>query len=59
MLVISGQEEGALTAVRQMREQRVVVPMVAMTHCETAQIANRLRNAAEHLRPAMAPVAKL
>jgi branched-chain amino acid transport system substrate-binding protein len=38
VLVISGQEKGALTAVRQMREQRVVVPIVAMTHCDTARL---------------------
>lgn len=49
VLVISGQEKGALTAVRQMREQRVVVTMVAMTHCEKAQIADRLGNAAEQI----------
>jgi branched-chain amino acid transport system substrate-binding protein len=49
VLMISGQEKGALTAVKQMREQKVEVPIVAMTHCTAAQIADRLGEAAEHI----------
>jgi branched-chain amino acid transport system substrate-binding protein len=49
VLVISGREKGALTAVGQIESLRVYVPIVAMTHCESAQIAEKLGQAAEHV----------
>lgn len=49
VLVISGQENGALITVKQMREQKIDVPIVAMTHCVRAQIDKELGAAAEHV----------
>jgi branched-chain amino acid transport system substrate-binding protein len=49
LLVISGQETGALTAINQIKALQVYVPVVAMTHCDSAQIAERLGDAAEHI----------
>jgi len=49
VLVISGHEKGALTAVNQIKALKVYVPIVAMTHCDSAQIAEKLGEAAEHV----------
>jgi branched-chain amino acid transport system substrate-binding protein len=49
VLVVSGQEKGALTAVNQIKALQVYVPVVALTHCDSAQIAEKLGDAAEHL----------
>jgi branched-chain amino acid transport system substrate-binding protein len=49
VLVISGQEKGALTAINQIKALQVYVPVVALTHCDSAQIAERLGEAAEHI----------
>jgi branched-chain amino acid transport system substrate-binding protein len=49
VLVISGHEKGALTAVSQIEALQVYVPVVALTHCDSAQIAEKLGNAAEHV----------
>jgi branched-chain amino acid transport system substrate-binding protein len=49
ILVISGQEKGALTAVTQIDALHVYVPIVAMTHCDSAQIAEKLGQTAEHV----------
>lgn len=38
VLVVSGHEGGAELATRQIKEQQVDVPMLAMTHCEGADI---------------------
>lgn len=38
LLVVSGHSKGAALAVRQVNEQRVPVPMLAITHCESAKI---------------------
>ena len=38
ILVVSGHEGGAMLATRQIKEQKVDVPMLAMTHCEGADI---------------------
>jgi len=38
ILVLSGHAEGAQTAVRQIAEQGVDVPMIALTHCEVADV---------------------
>jgi branched-chain amino acid transport system substrate-binding protein len=47
LLLVSGHEKGAQTAVSQIRERGVYVPMVVMTHCDSARIAE-LGAAAEH-----------
>ena len=49
VLVISGHEKGALTAVSQIKALQVYVPVVALTHCDSAQIAEKLGDAAEHV----------
>jgi branched-chain amino acid transport system substrate-binding protein len=38
ILLVSGHEKGAATAARQLKEMKVDVPMVAITHCESAKI---------------------
>ena len=38
LLVISGHSKGAATAARQIKELKIDVPMIAMTHCEAAKI---------------------
>ena len=38
ILIVSGHEQGAKLAIRQIKEQKVDVPMLAMTHCEGADI---------------------
>jgi branched-chain amino acid transport system substrate-binding protein len=48
VLVVSGQEKGALTAVTQIDQLKVPVPVLAMTHCDSAQIAEKLGKAAEY-----------
>ncbi len=48
LLLISGHEKGALTASRQIGEQRVDVPMLAMTHCDSADIVGQVGAAAEY-----------
>ncbi len=49
ILVISGHEKGALTAVKQIEALRVDVPVIAMTHCDSAQIAEKLPKASENI----------
>lgn len=41
LFVISGHEEGAKLAMKQLIEQKVDVPMLAMTHCESAGIQDK------------------
>ena len=47
ILVFSGHTKGALTATRQMKEMGVNAPMVAITHCESADIVGKFGPAAE------------
>ncbi|MGV1013853.1 MAG: ABC transporter substrate-binding protein, partial [Methyloceanibacter sp.] len=49
VLVVSGHEKGALTAATQINALKVHVPIVAMTHCDSAQVAERLGEAAEYV----------
>lgn len=49
LLLISGQEQGALTAITQIEQLQVEVPMIGMTHCETAGIAEKLDAAAGYM----------
>jgi len=46
LLVVSGHSKGAATATRQLEELKVQVPMVAMTHCESAKIVSKFGAAA-------------
>jgi len=47
ILVVSGHEKGALTAVKQIEAMRVDVPIIALTHCDAAQIAKKMPKASE------------
>lgn len=38
VLIVSGHSKGAATAVRQIGEMKISVPMVAITHCEAADV---------------------
>ncbi len=49
LLVISGHEKGAMTAVRQIKALNVHVPILAMTHCDSARIAEQLPEASENV----------
>ncbi len=49
ILVVSGHEKGALTAVTQIEALRVDVPIIALTHCDSAQLAKKLPKAAEYV----------
>ncbi|PKQ06892.1 MAG: amino acid ABC transporter substrate-binding protein [Alphaproteobacteria bacterium HGW-Alphaproteobacteria-11] len=48
LLLISGHDKGASLAIRQMADQRVNVPMLALTHCDSARIAENFGPAAEY-----------
>jgi branched-chain amino acid transport system substrate-binding protein len=48
VLLISGHEKGALTAARQIAEQKVDAGMIAMTHCDSADIIGQVGAAAEY-----------
>ena len=41
ILVISGHTKGAVTAGRQINEQNIKVPLIAMTHCEAADVVGK------------------
>jgi len=49
LLIISGHSKGAATAVRQIDEQNIKVPMIAMTHCEAADVTGKFGDAADGL----------
>ena len=49
MLVVSGREMGALTAVTQIESLRVDVPVIALTHCDSAQLHTKLPKASQHV----------
>jgi len=38
LLIVSGHSKGAATAVRQIGEMKISVPMIALTHCEAADV---------------------
>lgn len=48
LLVVSGHSKGAATTIRQMSEQNIYVPMLAMTHCDSADIIGKFGAAAEN-----------
>ena len=49
LLIISGHSKGAVTAVRQLKEQNIKVPMIALTHCEAADVTGKFGDAANDL----------
>ena len=46
LLIVSGHSKGAATAVRQIEEQNIKVPMIAITHCEAADVVGNFGDAA-------------
>ncbi|HSR71290.1 MAG TPA: amino acid ABC transporter substrate-binding protein [Kiloniellales bacterium] len=49
LLVVSGHSKGAATAGRQLKEMEIMTPMVAMTHCEAADVVSKYGGATEGL----------
>ena len=47
ILVISGHSKGAATAARQIKEMKIDVPMIALTHCEAAKVIKKFGKATE------------
>ena len=45
VLIVSGHEKGAMTAVTQLKSLNVHVPVLALTHCDSAQLAERSADA--------------
>ena len=48
VLALSGHSKGALTAIRQIAEMQVDVPMLAMTHCDASKLAKQHGKKAEY-----------
>ncbi len=49
LLIVSGHSKGAATAVRQIDEQNIKVPMIALTHCEAADVTGKFGDAANDI----------
>jgi branched-chain amino acid transport system substrate-binding protein len=49
MLVVSGHTKGATTATRQLNEMNIAVPLVAFTHCESADLVGKFAKGAEDI----------
>jgi branched-chain amino acid transport system substrate-binding protein len=49
LLVVSGHDKGALLGARSVYEGRVDVPMMAMTHCDSAQVAEKFGKNADYI----------
>jgi branched-chain amino acid transport system substrate-binding protein len=49
ILVVSGHEKGALTAITQIEALRVDVPIIALTHCDSAQLTEKLPKQSQHV----------
>lgn len=41
LLIVSGHSKGAATATRQIGEMKIAVPMIALTHCEAANVTGK------------------
>jgi branched-chain amino acid transport system substrate-binding protein len=41
LLLVSGHSKGAVTAGRQIKEMKIDVPMIAMTHCESGKVIEK------------------
>jgi len=48
LLVVSGHAKGAALAVRQVSDMKVNIPMLALTHCDSADIIGKFGKAAEY-----------
>ena len=48
LLIVSGHDKGAALAIRQVADQRVDVPMLALTHCDSAEIAQKFAKLANY-----------
>ncbi|MEM8689890.1 MAG: ABC transporter substrate-binding protein, partial [Pseudomonadota bacterium] len=46
VLIVSGHSKGAATAVRQIGEMKIDVPMIAVTHCEAADVTGKFGDVA-------------
>jgi len=49
LLLVSGHSKGAATAARQIGEMGIEVPMIAITHCEAADVTGKFPESAEGL----------
>jgi len=49
VLVVSGHSKGAATAVRQIEEKNIQTPMIAITHCESANVTGKYGDAANDI----------
>jgi branched-chain amino acid transport system substrate-binding protein len=49
LLIVSGHSKGAATAVSQIEEQNIKVPMIALTHCEAADVTGNYGKAADDI----------
>jgi branched-chain amino acid transport system substrate-binding protein len=49
LLIVSGHSKGAATAVRQIGEQKIDTPMIAITHCEAADVVGNFGAAANDI----------
>ncbi len=49
LLIISGHTKGASTAVRQIGEKNIKVPMIAITHCEAADVTGNFGDTANDI----------
>eukprot|EP00435_Cladocopium_sp_Y103_P078497 s1_g2236.t1 len=47
-LVVSGHAKGAALAIRQIADSRIDVPMLALTHCDAAQVIEKFGDKAEY-----------
>jgi branched-chain amino acid transport system substrate-binding protein len=48
LLVVSGHAKGATLAIRQIDEMKINVPILAMTHCDSAQVIKKFGDAAAY-----------
>ncbi len=48
ILVVSGHAKGAALAIRQIQEMQIDVPILAMTHCDSADVIGKFGDAAEY-----------
>ncbi|OED41709.1 amino acid ABC transporter substrate-binding protein [Chromatiales bacterium (ex Bugula neritina AB1)] len=49
LLIVSGHSKGAATAVRQIGEMKINVPMIAITHCEAADVTGKFGDTANDI----------
>ncbi len=49
LLIVSGHSKGAATAVRQIGEMKIDVPMIAITHCEAADVTGKFGDVANDI----------